>query len=266
VSSPATNVQLCELSLTLDQAWRDLYTTAFPLNEQEPESKLQNLITSGRLLYHKTSGKHGELLCFSMVSLAPDFSFLAYIATDPNQRSGGYGSKHMRALLDYLKQRYPSHIGLFLEIESTNPRLIKLAEEDKKVRQRRLGFYRRLGAKRLCREMHYLAPSRTGSGETELDILFFNSSDQPLDHSGKAKIVSEIYERFYELQPGDPLVSKVLPKLTSCSHPKCEDEPADSSGSGTDSTASTADPTAKVDAPAASAPTVPTDHGTEAAK
>lgn len=251
MSSPA-NVRLCELSLTLDQAWRDLYTTAFPLDEQEPESKLQSLISSGRFLYHKTSGKQGELLCFSMVSLAPDFSFLAYIATDPKQRSGGYGSKHMRALIDQLKQQYPTHIGLFLEIESTNPRQIKLSEEDKKIRQRRLDFYRRLGAKRLCREMHYLAPSRSGTGEHELDILFFKFTDQAMDHDAKAKIVSEIYERFYELSANDPLVMRVLPKIKNCTHPKCEEETADTTATGIDTTPPAAAPDATAGAPVAS--------------
>lgn len=253
MSSPA-NVQLCELSLTLDQAWRELYTSAFPLEEQEPENKLQTLIASGRLLYHKTTGKQGELLCFSMVSLAPDFSFLAYIATDPKQRSGGYGSKHMRALIDQLKQQYPNHIGLMLEIESTNPQLLKLSDEDKTIRQRRLAFYRRLGARSFCRQMHYVAPSRTGSGEHELDLLFFNFTDRAIEHTSKAKIVSEIYQRFYELPAEDPLVAKVLPQVSNCSHPKCEEEdPKDHLDTGTHTKASGASSASGVVAPAATA-------------
>lgn len=226
--SSQASVRLCEVSTRLEQDWRDLYTSAFPLAEQEPEEKPQMLIDSRRLLYHKTVGKQGELLCFSLVSLAPDFSFLAYIATDPKQRSGGYGSKHMRALIDLLKLQYPNHIGLFLEIESTNPRLIKLSDEEKNVRQRRLSFYRRLGAKRLCRSMQYLTPNRDGDGEHELDILFFNFSAKALDHKEKQKIVSEVYERFYELPLDNPLVVKVISKITSCTHQKCEEEAPDS--------------------------------------
>lgn len=234
--SPTANVRLCEPSTRLEQDWRDVYAAAFPASEQEPEARLQNLIDTGRMLYHKTVGKQGELLCFSMVSLAPDFSFLAYIATDPRQRSGGYGSKHMRALIDLLKQQYPNHVGLFLEIESTNPRNQKLSDEDKSVRQRRLAFYRRLGAKRLCRSMHYVVPNKSGQGELELDILFFNFSDKTLDHKEKERIVTEVYLRFYELSLQDPLVSKALGRVSSCSHPKCEEEPAD----GTQSAEATA--------------------------
>ena len=254
--SPTNAVRLCEKSSKLEQDWRDLYTAAFPVSEQESEAKLQNLIDNGKLLYHKTVGKNGELLCFSMVSLAPDFSFLAYIATDPRQRSGGYGSKHMRALIDLLKNQYPTHVGLFLEIESTNPRNQTLSDEDKNTRKRRLDFYRRLGSKRLCRSMQYLAPSKSGQSELELDILFFNFANATLEHKAKERIVSEIYQRFYELPPSDPLVTKVLSKVTSCGHPKCEEEPADSS-----TATATTDKTAAL--PAAS-PTVPTSQAEEA--
>lgn len=223
MNTPAT-VRLCELSSKLEQDWRDVYTTAFPAAEQEPETRLQNLIDTGRLLYHKTVGKQGEMLCFSMVSLAPEFSFLAYIATDPKQRSGGYGSKHMRALIDLLKQKYPNHIGLFLEIESTKPRQSKLSEEEKTVRNRRLSFYRRLGFKRLCRSMHYAPPGRNGEGEHELDILFCKFDAKQLDHKEKSKIVSEILTRFYELAPEHKAVTTAVAKTGSCTHAKCEEE------------------------------------------
>ena len=223
-------VRLCVPSTSLEDDWRKLYASAFPVAEQEPEQKLQQLIDTGRLLYHKTVGKHGELLCFSMVSLAPDFSFLAYIATDPTQRSGGYGSKHMRALIDLLKQQYPNHIGLFLEIESTHPRLVKLSDEEKQMRNRRLSFYRRLGAKRLCRSMHYVVPNKGGGdGEQELDILYLSFSDKSLDHKEKERIVAEVYQRFYELSSTDALVHKVLGRVASCTHKNCEDEPAEPS-------------------------------------
>ncbi|MBX9686216.1 MAG: GNAT family N-acetyltransferase [Candidatus Obscuribacterales bacterium] len=230
--STTANVRLCELSTTLDQDWRTLYTSAFPVAEQEPEQKLQNLIDTNRLLYHKTVGKQGELLCFSMLSLAPDFTFLAYIATDPNQRSGGYGSKHMRALIDQIKQQNPGHVGMFLEIDSTNPRNIKLTDEEKNIRQRRLSFYRRLGAKRLCRGMNYSTPARTGTGDHELDVLFFPFNDKALDHTEKQRIVLEIYQRFYCLNSTDAIVSDALASIKSCPHSHCEDEPQDQSAGG----------------------------------
>lgn len=217
-------IRLCELATKLEQDWRDLYTAAFPSSEREPESKLQNHIDSGRLLFHKTIGKQGELLCFSMVSLAPDFSLLAYIATDPKQRSGGYGSKHMRALLDYMKQHYPEHLGLMLEIESTNPKSSKPEGEEKAARQRRLAFYRRLGAKRLCRQMQYLVPSKSGSGELELDLLYFRFGEKVPEQETKKRIVKEIFQRFYELPAEDPLIARAISGIGPCLEGKCEDQ------------------------------------------
>ena len=229
--STPNNVRLCEASTILEQDWRTIYETAFPAGEREPESRLQQLINDGKLLYHKTIGKNGELLCFSMVSLAPDFSFLAYIATDPNQRSGGYGSKHMKALVDLLKQTYPAHVGMFLEIDSTAPKKSLLSAEEKTIRLRRLGFYKRLGSKRLCRTMNYRAPSRNGDGtEQEFDLLFFNFTANPINHAEKARIVSDIYERFYGLLPGDTLVASVTAEARGCSHQQCEDDPDTTNG------------------------------------
>lgn len=235
-TTPSNTVRLCEPSTTLEQDWRTIYETAFPAGEREPESRLQQLINDGKLLYHKTIGKNGELLCFSMVSLLSNFSFLAYIATDPNSRSGGYGSKHMKALLDLLKKSYPTHLGLFLEIESTNPKKSQLSPEEKTIRQRRLGFYKRLGSKRLCRSMNYRAPSHSGDGsEHEFDLLFFNFADKPLTHAEKAGVVTEIYERLYGLDKGHALVQQVSSAALACTHPQCEDDdqPDTSSGGNT---------------------------------
>lgn len=216
VTSPA-GVRICEASARLENDWREVYATAFPMNEREPEEKLQELIDTGRLLYHKTVGAEGELLCFSLVSLASKFSFLAYIATDPRQRSGGYGSKHMRALIDLLKQDYPHHVGLLLEIESTNPRMLQISGEELNVRCRRLSFYQKLGSEFFCPGMRYLSPSLQGeAAEHELEVLLFNFSDAPILHDCKSGIVAEIYERFYALAADHPLVASVMKSLHSC--------------------------------------------------
>src|SRR5438128_307001 len=144
------DIRLCEASTTLDEAWRKLYQNAFPKEaEREPEDKLTRLLESGNMLLHRTLNKEDELVCFTLVSLAPDFSFLAYMATDATKRSGGYGSKHLKRLLELLKEKYPSHLGLFLEIEATRPTTVTLSEDEKKLRDRRYAFYQRLGGKRL---------------------------------------------------------------------------------------------------------------------
>lgn len=225
MSSTTSSVRLCEASTKLEQDWRTIYETAFPAGEREPETRLQQLINDGRLLFHKTTGKQGELLCFSMISLLTNFSFLAYIATDPNQRSGGYGSKHMKELIQLLKNTYPNHLGLFLEIESTSPKKTQLSSEERATRQRRYAFYKRLGAKRVCRSMDYRAPSHSGDGtEHEFDLLFFNFTDKPLSHTDKSSVVCEIFVRLYELDQNHNLVKQLTTQAAACGSQSCEDD------------------------------------------
>lgn len=223
----ATNntLRLCEPATVFDDAWRKLYQAAFPEAEREPECKLNDLISSGKLLYHRTTRESGELLCFSLVSLTSDFALLAFIATDTTQRSSGVGSKHMKRLLELLKEKYPTYLGLFLEIEATGPRK-QLTEEEKKTRRRRFDFYKRLGAKRVCRCVRYAIPSRgTPRQELDMDLLYFNFKDAPLDVATKSRVVSDIYQSLYGLGPDDALLKKVLNKFKACGDPACPQEP-----------------------------------------
>ncbi len=216
------NIRLCEPTATLDEAWRRVYEGAFPAEEREPEDKLTKLMEEGKLLYHRTSDANGDLLCFTMVSLAEEFSFLAYMATDPTKRSGGWGSKHLKRLLEQLKENYPQHLGLFFEIEATSPSGVTLTEEELKIRERRFVFYQRLGARRLCEDLIYLTPSKSAGAtdwetgkewEGELLAIEFGS---PVCADALERVMREIYHRFYGRGPQDPLVMKVLSQLSNC--------------------------------------------------
>lgn len=236
--STTGEIKICELFTVLEDDWRKLYDSSFPANERESETKLAQLIAAGRMLYHKTIGKNGELLCFSMVSLAPDFGFLAYLATDPNQRSAGVGSKHMKRLLELLKEQFPGHEGMLLEIDATNPRKISITDEESKIRQRRMAFYRRLGARKLCSRLQFLGPARkSGGSDVELDLLFFSFSNEKLDCQTKKRLVSEIYQRFYCLDLDEPIVTTVMGQFGDCSsHAEpCpeEEDTASAPGGGT---------------------------------
>jgi hypothetical protein len=125
------------------------------------------------MLLHKTLNDEGELVCFTMVSLADDFSFLAYMATNPAKRSGGWGTKHLQRLIEILKLQFPTHIGMYLEIEATDPKTITLTPAEDVERKRRLSFYiTKCRAKRVCTESLYLTPSKTDPGkEWEGELL-----------------------------------------------------------------------------------------------
>jgi GNAT superfamily N-acetyltransferase len=212
----STKIRLCEPCTVLCDEWKRLYEGAFPLGEREPAEKLSRMIGEGRMLYHRTLDEQGNLLCFTMVTLASDFSFLAYMATDPERRSGGIGSKHLKRLVELLKEQYPSHHGLFLEIEAPDPATIVITEEERTIRQRRLSFYQRFGARIVCEQAVYLTPSFSQPGkEWEGDLLAIEFGPPVCKHT-VAHVIREIYSRFYQLPPQHSLVQKVLSNFEQC--------------------------------------------------
>jgi GNAT superfamily N-acetyltransferase len=219
----SNQIRLCEPSTDLDEAWRRLYEAAFPAGERESEEKLRVRLNEGKLLYHRTLTEQGDLLGFTMVSLASNFSFLAYMATDPARRSAGLGTKHLKRLVELLKEQYPAHVGLFLEIEATDPDTVQITEEERITRKRRLTFYERAGARVVCDQAVYLTPSYSLAGKYwEGDLLCIDFEDRVCKHQ-VAQVIREIYARFYNLPAKHELVQKVLTEFRQCSG-NCKDE------------------------------------------
>jgi hypothetical protein len=219
----SNQIRLCEPSTVLDEAWRRLYEAAFPAGERESEEKLKQRMAEGKTLYHRTLSEQGDLLGFTMVSLASNFSFLAYMATDPARRSGGIGTKHLKRLVELLQEQYPNHVGLFLEIEATDPDTIQISDEERITRKRRLTFYERVGARVVCDQAVYLTPSYSQPGVYwEGDLLCIEFGDKVCKHQ-VARVISEIYSRFYNLPPRHELVRKVLTEFQQCTG-KCKED------------------------------------------
>jgi hypothetical protein len=201
------SLNLCQVSTGHEQDWKDLYNTSFPADERTPLEELQRLLDSGSILLHRTTNKAGELLCFSIVYPMSNFALLSYIASDSTKRSTGIGSKHMKGLLEILKSKYPEFLGLVLEIEST--RQIGLEPADKTARQRRLAFYQRLGAKRLCRT--YVWPSYSQKGSYRLaELMWFDFEPATIDDPHLPGIVRELYTKGYGAQEDDPILEMVI--------------------------------------------------------
>jgi GNAT superfamily N-acetyltransferase len=197
---------LCQTSSGQEDDWKILYEHAFPADERMPVEELRRLIGNGTVVLHKTTNKQGELLCFSLVNLMSNFGLLAYIATDTTKRSTGVGSKHMKHLIDILKKQHGSYIGLFLEIESTKEQ--GLDTETHKARTRRLGFYQRLGAKRLHKQ--YLMPSYAAGGHPRAgELLWFELGSTCVQDSQIKPVIEEIFTKGYNLAPTDPLIQQI---------------------------------------------------------
>lgn len=230
------STNLCQVSTGQEQDWKDLYNSAFPADERTPLEELQRLLEAGSILLHRTTNKAGELLCFSIVYPMSNFALLSYIASDATKRSTGIGSKHMKRLLEILKPKYPEFLGLVLEIESTRQQGLEAA--DKTARQRRLAFYQRLGAKRLCRT--YVWPSYALKGTYRLaELMWFDFDPATIDDPQLPGIIKELYMKGYGAQEDDPILELVTHQF-KCSEKTgsaaviCPVEPAEGDKKSTD--------------------------------
>ncbi|MCC7527794.1 MAG: hypothetical protein IT342_04690 [Candidatus Melainabacteria bacterium] len=239
------STNLCQVSTGQEQDWKDLYNSAFPADERTPLEELQRLLDAGSILLHRTTNKSGELLCFSIVYPMSNFALLSYIASDSTKRSTGIGSKHMKRLLEILKSGYPEFLGLVLEIESTRQHGLEAAE--KTARQRRLAFYQRLGAKRLCRT--YVWPSYSLKGTYRLaELMWFDFDPATIDDPHLPGIIKELYTKGYGAQADDPILELVVHQFkcsdkTGSASVVCPVEPAE----GDKKTAEKKDAPAKAD-------------------
>ncbi len=209
-----SNLVLCQPSDGHESDWSNLYVAAFPQDERMPLTDLQTMISNKSMLLHRTTDAAGALLCFSLVNPMSNFSLLAYIATDQTKRSSGVGSKHMTELLKVLKAAYQTtHLGLFLEIESTTEPNITAAEQTE--RNRRLAFYQKLGCKRLCGK-DYFMPSYSPSGPARHgEFLWFEYGSAALDDATVSNIISEIYTRAYGIAQTHPVYVQVLNQFST---------------------------------------------------
>lgn len=195
----------CRKSSFTDTDWEKIYEVAFRPDQRTPLSQLHDGLKTGQLLLHRSSSGEG-LLCFSVTNILPTVALLAYLATDPNKRSSGIGSKHMKALIAEIRQDHPHLLGMFAEIESTREKGI--TEEERKHRKRRLAFYHRLGFKRY--NAKYTIPSYDpGIPDEEGDLIWLDFHTGTLTCDAVAGIVKEIYVKAYLLHETDTRVVNV---------------------------------------------------------
>jgi GNAT superfamily N-acetyltransferase len=214
------NIRLCEPALTLDAEVVRLYQGAFPAAERESVGRLSDRLEKGLMLCHRTLDEQGQLLCFSMIALGDDFSFLAYMATDPDRRSAGIGSRHLERLLEIVQKLYPTHIGMFFEIQVTNPKSEVLSEQEQTNRNRRRNFYERAGARVICPDGVYLTPHYNDrSKEWEGELMGFEFLDE-IKPSQLVHVLEQIYWLCYQLPKDHPLVSKVFEYFEPCIDPQ----------------------------------------------
>lgn len=153
----------------------------FPAEELKSKSQFQQLMENGayRLYFaqHKTikrdvahqaqsdtdsgeapwagDGVTDQIFGYAFVfePTEPRVAWLDYLAIDPRYRNAGFGTQFFKRLCEMMKG---NRVGIMLEVE---PPTSKDAETLTN-QQRRIGFYKRLGAKQL--DVEYYFPTETG--------------------------------------------------------------------------------------------------------
>lgn len=120
-----------------EQVWK-LYEEAFPEAEKKPRQVMEDLVAEGKMellaIIEKTE-EQPEFVGLAMNMLQDEKALLDYFAIVPEKRSGGYGSRAVKSLV----QRFAGKTYIF-EIEMQDEQA-----ENASDRKRRKAFYLRNG-------------------------------------------------------------------------------------------------------------------------
>lgn len=156
-----------------NEALRQLYETAFPVEEQIPYNDLIYLLDQLDIDY--TAYRDGETFVgFTMVLHLPRYHWGWYFAVREELRGKGYGQDILSAILEKYREGYPFIIDIEspLQADAPNP----------EQRQRRHAFYIRNGLKDT-------PTSRTFEGIT---YTIMTNSDEPFTQQDYDDIIAAL--------------------------------------------------------------------------
>ncbi|MGC1246227.1 MAG: GNAT family N-acetyltransferase [Spirulinaceae cyanobacterium] len=180
----------------------NIYQEAFPLSERIANSWVKQRIDNGD--YKLFVGYQEKLVAF-MAILSPitdtQFVLLAYIATQANYRNQGIGSKFLNYILPKLQQQEKY---LLLEVE--NPQY----GDDPQLRERRLNFYRRIGAQQL-KNVRFAIPPLAENSPVEMLLMIAPPYHQKsLSEKIVKKMITWLFVVGYQGSPDSTLLTELL--------------------------------------------------------
>ena len=166
-----------------DAQLRQLYETAFPVQEQIPYDELIQLLDTMDIDY--TAYYDGEMLVgLTMVLRLPRFNWEWYFAVREDLRGKGFGQAILNAILDKYRDGHP----FIMDIESP----LQPDAPNPEQRRRRHAFYLRNG-------MKDTDTSRSWEG---LTFTILTNSDEPFTQQDYDDIVAAL-RAVWENMPGE---------------------------------------------------------------
>lgn len=179
-----------------------LYREAIPVRERKPDEKilseLQRPDHRAEVMLHQDSVV-GLLFLYSGAVCV-----LEYMATAPWVRGGGVGTELYQRARALAASR-----PLLIEVESDEEVCV-----DQALRKRRIGFYRRQGA-RVVEGLDYLLPLPGDGPPPRLKLLIDNLRVPEVDRERLIGWLRETYSGVYGLGPLDPRLQAMSESLPS---------------------------------------------------
>lgn len=175
-----------------------LYRDTFPARERIPIPWVRSEVASGKTQLWAGYFR-GKLALMSIVEPLPisGFLLLGYLATDPQFRNLKLGSRFLQYIIDGAKRESKS---LVLEVEHPD------FGGDRDLKERRIGFYQRFGAKILKDIVYILPPLDGGSQATEMMLMVIPCGDEKmLSKTVVQQLTRELYTQVYRRHPDEPI-------------------------------------------------------------
>ena len=190
---------------------RAIYFDSFPPHVRVDFAYLlASIAQGGRWLFAAT--RDDDLLGMAIVvpHVASDFHLLEYLAVARDTRSAGIGSMLLQHIVARMRAQGDG-AGMFIEVESDD----EGDPVEKSLRARRIGFYKRHGARMVECAPDYRAPLADSDGTMRMKLLWLAINENaPVPHGAKLReCLRGILVTSYQLDPASPLIQAVLEDL-----------------------------------------------------
>ncbi|RAQ39123.1 N-acetyltransferase [Arthrospira sp. O9.13F] len=139
-----------------------------------------------------------EFALMSIVHPLPnsEFVLLGYLATVPHLRNIKIGSRFLEYIINVVQQDDKS---LILEVEHP------YFGDNRQLKQRRVAFYRRLGAK-IFQDIIYILPVLDGTKTTEMMLMIIGEKHHDkLPQTLVQQLIRDLYSEVYNCNPDDSI-------------------------------------------------------------
>jgi N-acetylglutamate synthase-like GNAT family acetyltransferase len=197
---PATFRTLCSVDDPLWPSLIALYEASFPIEERDPtQSLVSELAGKGRLQTQFVVAEEGGCLvgfCRSAELAHCDATWIIHIAVLPESQSSGVGG----SLIDHVRSKCPGRL-LLAEVDRLED---ALSEEDLRLRERRMRWFRALGAEMVTRT--YTQPALGPGGRAvRMYLLRIGAVSVPNE-----ELIRAFYREAWQMDPSEAHVALAL--------------------------------------------------------